>query len=220
MIVEFHVETGFLRDVGRSADDGVTMQHLQCTEDGCRAVVWVGTDEKSSVDATLVRDDSVARAVHVGPEAGGHWYVVHTTNAPLNTVGDGLLRTDGVFVRSTFDDDGWAVRGRFPDRSAVLTFREHVVAENLDVDVRSMVEDDADEATETFGVTGPQREVLLLALESGYFTVPRDASLSDLASVLDISSQAASERLRRGTGTLVEQTLAAPDRHQLGLPNN
>ncbi|QIO21644.1 helix-turn-helix domain-containing protein [Haloarcula sp. JP-L23] len=219
MIVEFHVETGFLREVGGSAADGVTMQHLQCTEDGCRTVVWVGTDEKHSVDATLVSDDRVARAVHVGPEAGGHWYVVHTTDGPLTTIGNGLLRTDGVFVRATCDEGGWSIRGRFPDRSAVLTFREHVVAENLDVDVRSMIEDDADEATETFGVTDPQREVLLLALEEGYFTVPRDASLSDLAGVLDISSQAASERLRRGTGTLVEQTLAAPDRHQLGLPN-
>jgi len=47
-------------------------------------------------------------------------------------------------------------------------------------------------------------------------SVPTDASLSDLASELDISSQAASERLRRGTQTLVANTLAAPARPSIG----
>ena len=39
---------------------------------------------------------------------------------------------------------------------------------------------------------------------------------SDLADNLDISSQAASERLRRGTQTLVANTLAAPARPSIG----
>lgn len=76
--------------------------------------------------------------------------------------------------------------------------------------------EDEDEASTQFGVTDPQREVLLLALERGYYTVPRNASLSDLAGDLGISSQAASERLRRGTQTLVANTLAAPARPSIG----
>lgn len=41
----------------------------------------------------------------------------------------------------------------------------------------------------------------------GYFGISRDASIEDVADELDISSQAASERLRRGTGNLVRDVL-------------
>ena len=120
-----------------------------------------------------------------------------------------------VYLIRGHDDDEWAVQARFPDRSSLLTFREDLVADGFDVEVKRMREDE-DEASTQFGVTDPQREVLLLALERGYYTVPRNASLSDLAADLDISSQAASERLRRGTQTLVANTLAAPARPSIG----
>jgi predicted DNA binding protein len=119
-----------------------------------------------------------------------------------------------MLVRADWVDNRWVTKARFPDRSSLLTFREELVADGFDVAVEQIHEDD--EGMTQFGVTDPQREVLILALDRGYYTVPRDASLSDLADELDISSQAASERLRRGTQTLVDNTLGAPARSALG----
>ncbi|MFC7009142.1 helix-turn-helix domain-containing protein [Halalkalicoccus salilacus] len=58
-----------------------------------------------------------------------------------------------------------------------------------------------------YGLTERQRNTLVAAFEAGYFTVPRETSLSDLAERQDASHQALSERLRRATGNLVESAL-------------
>ena len=43
--------------------------------------------------------------------------------------------------------------------------------------------------------------------EVGYFDVPREAKLGDIADRLDVSHQALSERLRRGHANLVQETI-------------
>ncbi|WP_324665488.1 helix-turn-helix domain-containing protein [Haloarcula sediminis] len=216
MIVTFHIETGFLRAAaGRLPDGAVSIQRLHRVDGGCRASVWVDVSDRDTVDSALAGDDTAGPTSHLGPEAEGHWYAITTVDEPLDAMSRGLLTADGMLVRADLIDDEWVVQARFPDRSSLLTFREDLVADGFDVEVKRMREDE-DEASTQFGVTDPQREVLLLALERGYYTVPRNASLSDLAAQLDISSQAASERLRRGTQTLVANTLAAPARPSIG----
>ena len=215
MIVTFHIETGFLRAAADAVPDGsFSIQRLHGADGGCRAVVWVDVADRDAVESALAADETAGAVTHVGPEADGHWYIVTTDDAPLSAMNHGLLTASGMLVRADLEDE-WVIQARFPDRSALLTFREDLVAEGFDVEVQRMREDE-DEASTQFGVTDPQREVLLLALERGYYTVPRNASLSDLAGDLGISSQAASERLRRGTQTLVANTLAAPARPSIG----
>lgn len=216
MIVTFHIETGFLREAaGALPDEAVSIQRLHDTDAGCRAAVWVDAADRHSIDTAFESDGTVSGVSHLGPEADGHWYALSTTDQPLAAMYRGFLAADGMLVRADLVDGDWVVQARFPDRSSLLTFREDLVAEGYDVEVKRMREDE-DEASTQFGVTDPQREVLLLALDRGYYTVPRKASLSDLADDLDISSQAASERLRRGTQTLVANTLAAPARPSIG----
>jgi len=212
VIVTFHIETGFLREAaGELPDDAISIQRLHDADGGCRVAAWVNAAEQDRIDSAIAADGTVTSRSHVGPEADGHWYVLDTADGALHAVRRGLLTADGMLVRADLTDDEWVVQARFPDRSSLLTFREDLVADGFDVEVRQMREAD-DEASTQYGVTDPQREVLLLALDRGYYTVPRNASLSDLADDLDISSQAASERLRRGTQTLVANTLAAPAR--------
>ncbi|WP_255681438.1 helix-turn-helix domain-containing protein [Natrinema sp. SYSU A 869] len=60
-----------------------------------------------------------------------------------------------------------------------------------------------------FDVTPEQREALLLALERGYFDTPRKVTLTELAEEFDISSQALSDRIRRGVKEVLVKSLAA-----------
>lgn len=62
-----------------------------------------------------------------------------------------------------------------------------------------------------FGLTETQRETLRVALEDGYFDVPRRTNLVELADELDISDSAASQRLRRGIDTVLAAVLAERD---------
>lgn len=54
------------------------------------------------------------------------------------------------------------------------------------------------------GPTDRQYEALRLAVENGYYDIPRTASLRELGAELDVSHQAVSYRLRRGIKRLVE----------------
>jgi predicted DNA binding protein len=53
-------------------------------------------------------------------------------------------------------------------------------------------------------------ETVKAAVESGYYGIPRDTTLEDLATDLNVSHQALSERLRRGHRALIESVIRCP----------
>lgn len=61
-------------------------------------------------------------------------------------------------------------------------------------------------ATEA-ALTEPQREVLVLAYERGYFNSPRDVTMAELGEELGITQQAVASRLRRGIRCILGRTL-------------
>ena len=56
-------------------------------------------------------------------------------------------------------------------------------------------------------LTERQRECLTTAQRRGYFEVPRECTLTELAEVLEVDKSTASETIRRGTARIVEQFL-------------
>lgn len=60
-------------------------------------------------------------------------------------------------------------------------------------------------------LTDRQRELLEAAVREGYFTVPRDCTLAELADTLDVDKSTASTTLRRAESRLVKWFLAGPD---------
>ncbi len=62
-----------------------------------------------------------------------------------------------------------------------------------------------------FGLTPVQRETLLLAVDRGYYAIPRECTTLELAEELDISDQAVTERLRRAIVTVVKNTVQFSD---------
>lgn len=54
-------------------------------------------------------------------------------------------------------------------------------------------------------LTARQRECMTVALRRGYFEVPRDCTLAEVAAGLDIDKSTASETIRRGTARVLRQ---------------
>lgn len=107
---------------------------------------------------------------------------------------------------ATVTERGWRVRAQFADRGDLAVFRD--ACETADVGFRLLrLSEEIADAADDFGLTQPQNEALLTAFEMGYFDVPREATLSDIAAELDTTTSALSERLRRGQRTLIEQTV-------------
>lgn len=60
-------------------------------------------------------------------------------------------------------------------------------------------------------LTDKQRQTLTLALKTGYYERPRETDLTDLATELDISKSAVSQRLRAAEHKIIKQALGQID---------
>lgn len=124
---------------------------------------------------------------------------------------DGLLDAFGdldVTMLEARGDGTWYFRLRFPDHDRVSRFDEYVREHEIPVHVeRVYTMTEADVEVHRFDLTVEQREALVMALERGYFETPSEVTLEELAGGLDITPQALSDRIRRGTRKVLAQML-------------
>lgn len=120
---------------------------------------------------------------------------------------DGIQATDAHLLRATGTADLWQFELRFPSHNALSEFQAHCIEADINVDVERIYNPTPPESGPWFGLTTAQREALTLAVEAGYYTIPRETSTQNLADRIGISDQAVTERLRRGINTLVTNTL-------------
>jgi predicted DNA binding protein len=119
----------------------------------------------------------------------------------------GVLEIHGQILIGKGTASEWAFELRFPTRDPLTEFQEYCsnacikhVMGRVYSPVRSGV-------GVWYGLTPAQRETLLLAVNNGYYSIPRQVSTQELADELEISDQAVIERLRRAIETFVENTL-------------
>jgi predicted DNA binding protein len=87
------------------------------------------------------------------------------------------------------------------------TFQEECEAHGVSFEVRRVYSPSEPNQGPWFGLTDPQREALVLAVEEGYYDIPRTCTTVELAEELGISDQAVTERLRRAINTLTKNTV-------------
>ncbi|ESP90206.1 helix-turn-helix domain-containing protein [Candidatus Halobonum tyrrellensis] len=114
-------------------------------------------------------------------------------------------------------DGRWRFRLMYPGRAAFAETDAFCDAHGLDVDVRSIRDVDRRSAGR-YGLTSKQRESLVAAARRGYFSVPGETTLQELSVETGVSHQALSERLRRASEALVENTLLCEVRDVSAAP--
>jgi predicted DNA binding protein len=126
----------------------------------------------------------------------------------INGLVQSVIEHEAAILEALGTTDRWEFQLRFPDNSDVSSFQDALNEADVDFDLRRMHNPD-DPDTAVSGLTSAQRETLVMALERGYFAIPRETNLMELAEQLDISDQAVNERMRRGTAKLVLSSLTA-----------
>lgn len=211
MIVEFQFDTPLLQTALAGVPvETVTIEQLDASEAvPLRTICWLEHDEAAAFEEALAADRTVddARLV-VDAERGHQFEVTHRAECDGTRMYDVAVRSGGIFVTGTGKNDHWTVQFRFPDRDAFTTFREEWTG---DPTIQAIHEQETRPRARQYGISERQREILVLAAREGYFDVPRQASLAELADELDVSSQAASERIRRGLDSVVERALLTPE---------
>ncbi|AUV81648.1 helix-turn-helix domain-containing protein [Salinigranum rubrum] len=218
MIVEFDIDTDVLSHaLQRTPEMSVVVDTLDASDAiPLRNLFWASGGDFDRFEAALAEDPTIATFELLAEENDARLYrVQYAGGVPEVEAYRALVDLDGAVLHAENDGQGWFVRMRFPNREAIASFRERCWEADFDIHIRAVYDREQEAPEHRFGLTAAQYETLLTALRSGYFSIPRGASLQDVADELDISSQAASERLRRGMKGLVNTTLAdARDRNR------
>lgn len=119
----------------------------------------------------------------------------------------GVLETNAHVLSGKGTSSIWAFELRFPSNAQLSEFKEYCENAHIDLDVVRIFNPTRPDAGMWFGLTDPQREALVRAVQGGYYSIPRQMSTNDLAEELEISDQAVTEWLRRAIVSLVENTL-------------
>ncbi|WP_254538064.1 helix-turn-helix domain-containing protein [Halomarina litorea] len=165
--------------------------------------VWALGDERD-VEAAFVSLPSVESVRRIAEIDQWGLYEVRW-HYPINGLVASLAEADAAVVSFVSRNDEWYLDLRFPSREDVTAFYEQCQSNDIPVAISRI--SDSPGPTAQSNLTDKQYDALLAAYESGYFDIPRRITLTDLAEDMDISTQALSQRLRRGNKALVEESL-------------
>ena len=125
---------------------------------------------------------------------------------------EGVITHGGYLLEAAGTASEWQFDLRFETYESLTAFQEHCVDRSVPMDVQRVYNPTRPDAGPWYGLSGPQRETLIRAIEVGYYDVPRQCSTKELAAEFDLSDQAVIERLRRGIENLVTNTILVGDR--------
>ncbi|PSP76038.1 helix-turn-helix domain-containing protein [Halobacteriales archaeon QS_3_64_16] len=162
-------------------------------------------EELDRFEDGLAADGTVSDAKRLGDHGGERLYRMTLTGAAPVVTAPVWVELGAARLAMRYFDGHWRARMRFPDRETLSAFRDFCETENLGFRLHRLCDAEGREEAVGDGLTDCQREALRLAVDRGYFDLPRRTSLADLAADLEISDQAVSERLRRGCARLIRQ---------------
>jgi hypothetical protein len=182
-----------------------TERIVETGRDTVMPLLWIRGEPCSSVEATLADDPSVDNVTLLDEFEDELLFRMEWVDKVQLLVQ--MLANSAATVMDAWGEDGrWQLRVLYPDRDHFSRTHEFCTDHGLGFDVHSIRELDGEPAGR-YGLTTEQYRALVQAVRAGYFQIPRETELEALADEFDISHQALSERLRRGTEALVEDTL-------------
>ena len=209
VIVEFQVQSRafelgrILRMEGAST---IELERLVPVDESTVPLFWIHEGARESF-IPGVREHTTVDSVSTVEEFDDRILFTLDWDAHQDHIFAGISRFDGQLINARGTPDRWQFEVRFHDRENLSAFMSHCRNEGVAVELCRIYHPTQGGADPWYGLTDPQREALVLAVESGYYDIPRGCTTKDIASQLGISDQAVTERLRRAIVSLTAATL-------------
>ena len=168
-------------------------------------LIWAQTDEADTLNDTLADDPTVENVQLLADLADERLYRMDWI-ANITVVIHALLEHEGIVLNASGRADGWHLRILFPDRESLSAIQDFATDNCLSVLIQSISDLNEGRGNE-FALTEHQHQTLLIAYEYGYYDIPQDATIDELADELGVSAQAVSQRLHRAYRNLIENAL-------------
>ena len=212
VIVEFTLPTDsfvFGTALETAEDTEISLEEIVPTADGAMPYFWATGTDFETFERQVLDDSNVDAITQLDRVDGDALYRVSWTSTEDDLL-DGLVESKAV-VLEAYSNGVWHFRVRFPDHDLLGQFYNFCTDHDITIHVlRVYTLTEASRAGRSFDLTPEQREALLLAVRLGYFAVPRETNLTEIAEELGISQQAASKRVRRGVDKVLTKALLAP----------
>ncbi|AUX09269.1 bacterio-opsin activator HTH domain-containing protein [Halalkaliarchaeum desulfuricum] len=168
----------------------------------------VSEDVRESFERNVENHPSVDRIVEVTRHDSERLYSLDW-NVSRDVFFQGIIDLQGQLLSGTGTVDTWEFEIRFLTHERLGEFQDHCSNAHIPLEVGRIYNPVRPGTGMWYGVTGPQREALMCAVQGGYYSIPREMSTRELADEYGISDTAVTERLRRAIETLTENTLVA-----------
>lgn len=196
------------------AYDGVTVHLESMVPTGNATIPYFWVDRgNTEVMQRALEENPVVESVRVVDETDQEALLRVDWSSEINGLIEVITATSGVVLEGSGMGDRWQFRVRFPDYDELFTFYRQCVDNGIPLDISRVHNPTEPTRTTDYGLSEAQERALLTALELGYFDVPREITLVGLAEELGISDSAVSQRIRRGLGSLLRQTIG-DDRYE------
>jgi predicted DNA binding protein len=193
--------------LGATDAQRVELERVVPTNGGVLPFFWVWTDEPDAYVSAAAEHPAVESVTVLSRIEGGALCRARWIDDGTGLVG-AIVASEVTVLDTTTDGARWRIRVRATDRDDVSSLLELCRESGVEIELTRLAPESGPDPHD--GLTDAQREILLLALESGYFEEPREASLEDLAGELGVSRQAVGTRLRRAYANLIEHSLVLP----------
>ncbi|WP_247003804.1 helix-turn-helix domain-containing protein [Halosolutus gelatinilyticus] len=167
---------------------------------------WIYAETPDRVVESL-RDHGAVETVEIVDRLDDATLVAIEWQPDSDTVFHDIEAYGGQILRAVCRDQHWEFVVRFAEHEYLSGFRRRCDRDDVNIHVERIFHGAEPGDDPWFGLTDAQREALSLAVDRGYYDIPRQCSTADLADELDISSQAMTERLRRAVANLARHTV-------------
>ncbi|WP_114578758.1 helix-turn-helix domain-containing protein [Saliphagus sp. LR7] len=175
-------------------------------------LVWISGESKADLEEALAADSSVDQFDHLLEDTEAEeWLYRIEYDSGVEEMRSAIFVNDGTILDAQCAANHWTFRLLFPERDDLSEAVTELESQGIDIDIRRMVEAGRNADLEaTAALTESQEKAITEAYKQGYYDVPRQISLEELANDLGISHQALSERLRRANKVLAGEEISNP----------
>lgn len=159
----------------------------------------------SSLTAALDTDPTVVTHSVLSGD-GEQWLCTIDFADEVSELFDLVVAEKGAMLAAEAKNGRWTLRLQFPHQDAVSRVHDQLAERGIRIDIIRL-QPFSTITADKIDLTPEQYEALVAAIDHGFFEIPRETSLEELAAELDISHQALSERFRRAHQTLVTAKL-------------
>lgn len=172
--------------------------------------VTVQADDFAAFEDALAADPTVADAEVFATYGDRRTYrLTIAPDVPVMTEHVASFGDELLDLRSTAD--GWRVRIRTRDRSSIREFWEFCADNDIECHLERVFQAREPVGEVPVPIEREAADLLRTAYDAGYFEVPRDADLSELAETFDVAESTMSERLRRALEHVLQTVLVEDD---------